>query len=97
MKPDEIKVGGYYVMQGSGVIRHFFALTPRGRALYRTYDPLSGEYILTCTCSTENLVYRAERKATPEEISRLQEWRPYTETQRSSLGKALKRTSDKRW
>lgn len=75
MKPNEIEVDGYYVKRGGGIIRHFYGLTSRGKACYRTYDQHTGDYIHTCTCSTESLFNWAERKATSEEISRLPLWK----------------------
>lgn len=97
MKPEEVTVGGYYVMQNSGVIRHFYDLTPTGKARYRSYSPYDGDYMMTSHCAVEDFSYRAERKATKEEISRLSEWKPRTEYPTRSLGKALRGTSRNRW
>jgi hypothetical protein len=71
MRPNEIVVGGYYVMQGGGSIHHFYATDKYGKAWYRAYDMYDGSYILTIHCSMENLVWKAERKATTEEISKI--------------------------
>jgi hypothetical protein len=92
MKPNEIELGGYYVMQGGRSIHHFYVTDKYGKAWYRAYDMYDGEYIFTNRCSIEHLVWKAERKATATEISRLHEWKPFVETPRTSLGKALGRT-----
>jgi hypothetical protein len=97
MKPDEIVVGGYYVMQEGGSIHHFYATDKYGKAWYRAYNMQNGEYVLTNRSSLEHLVWKAERRATAEEIGRLQEPKAEIEYQRSSLGKALRQTRDRRW
>src|SRR5512146_2526252 len=73
MKLDEIKVGGYYVMQGGGIIRHVYDMTSMGKVWYRAYDMHSGDYIHTSHCDIGFLVNQAKRKAAPEEIRRLHE------------------------
>jgi hypothetical protein len=68
-----------------------FMRCPRRRAQCYVYDQFNGEHMFTYTCSTESLFDWAERRAIPEEISQLREWKRVEDTggRKRALGLAL--------
>jgi hypothetical protein len=100
MKPNEITVGGYYVREERKLILHFYSAGSDGLARYHGYDLKDGKFRHTGSCELGTMMQWAERKATTEEIRRVQPREPVVEVferHGSPLRRALRSTSGSRF
>jgi hypothetical protein len=100
MKPNELIVGGYYVREEKNTILHFYNARSDGEACFHAYNQQDGKYKFSSSCGLGTMMIWADRKATVEEIGKLQPREPSIvefEWRSSSLRKALRSTSGSRY
>jgi hypothetical protein len=100
MKSNELTVGGYYVREEKSTILHFYSAGSDGLARYHAYNLKDGKFGHTGSCYLGTMMYWADRKATVEEISRVQPRVPVMEVFErygSPLRRALRSTSGSRF
>jgi len=100
MKSNDLTVGSYYVREEKSTILHFYSAGSDGLARYHAYNLNDGKFRHTGSCYLGTMMYWADRKATIEEISRVQPREQVVEVyerHRSPLRRALRSTSGSRF
>jgi hypothetical protein len=100
MKPNELIVGGYYIREERCLILHFYSAGSDGLARYHAYDLKDGKFRHTGSCDLGTMMFWTDRKATTEEINRVQPREPVVdifERHGSPLRRALRSTNGSRF